>query len=126
MKKFIRIGVDSAKNYFQVHALESESSRPATRKLKRSKMQRQSFCKSSPAKPCTGNATSDWREFHGVVSGDGNPIEQFGQHQRLRTAQRSRRFGERWLSDISSLDCATSASARFRLNQRRNDFICIA
>ena len=24
MKKFIRIGVDLAKNYFQVHALESE------------------------------------------------------------------------------------------------------
>jgi transposase len=27
MKKFIRIGVDLAKNYFQVHALESEDGR---------------------------------------------------------------------------------------------------
>ena len=34
MKKFIRIGVDLAKNYFQVHALEGA----VTRKLKRSKM----------------------------------------------------------------------------------------
>ena len=38
MKKFIRIGVDLAKNYFQVHALESENGRAVTRKLKRSKM----------------------------------------------------------------------------------------
>ena len=38
MKKFIRIGVDLAKNYFQVHALESEDGRAVTRKLKRSKM----------------------------------------------------------------------------------------
>ena len=38
MKKFIRIGVDLAKNYFQVHALESEDGRAMTRKLKRSKM----------------------------------------------------------------------------------------
>ena len=38
MKKFIRIGVDLAKNYFQVHALESEDGRAVTRKLKRSEM----------------------------------------------------------------------------------------
>jgi len=38
MKKFIRIGVDLAKNYFQVHALESEDGRAVTCKLKRSKM----------------------------------------------------------------------------------------
>ena len=38
MKKFIRIGVDLAKNYFQVHALESENGPAVTRKLKRSKM----------------------------------------------------------------------------------------
>jgi transposase len=38
VKKFIRIGVDLAKNYFQVHALESENGRAVTRKLKRSKM----------------------------------------------------------------------------------------
>ena len=38
MKKFIRIGVDLAKNYFQIHGLESESGSAVTRKLKRSKM----------------------------------------------------------------------------------------
>ena len=38
MKKFIRIGVDLAKNYFQVHALQSEIGPAVTRKLKRSKM----------------------------------------------------------------------------------------
>ena len=48
MKKFIRIGVDLAKNYFQVHALESENGRAVTRKLKRSKMH-EFFSKSSPA-----------------------------------------------------------------------------
>jgi len=43
MKKFIRIGVDLAKNYFQVHALESENGGTVTRKLKRSKMH-EFFC----------------------------------------------------------------------------------
>jgi len=38
MKKFIRIGVDLAKNYFQVHALTSESGPAVTRKLRRAKM----------------------------------------------------------------------------------------
>jgi transposase len=36
MKKFIRIGVDIAKNSFQVHALESEDGRATKRKLSRS------------------------------------------------------------------------------------------
>ena len=38
MKQFIRIGVDLAKNYFQVHALANEDGPAVTRKLKRSKM----------------------------------------------------------------------------------------
>ncbi len=38
MKKFIRIGIDLAKNYFQVHALTSERGPAVTRKLRRSKM----------------------------------------------------------------------------------------
>lgn len=38
MKKFIRIGVDLAKNYFQIHALPSESGPAVTRKLRRSKL----------------------------------------------------------------------------------------
>ena len=38
MKQFIRIGVDLAKNYFQVHALANEGGPAVTRKLKRSKM----------------------------------------------------------------------------------------
>jgi transposase len=38
MKQFIRIGVDLAKNYFQVHALASEGGPAVTRKLKRAKM----------------------------------------------------------------------------------------
>jgi len=40
VEKFIRIGVDLAKNYFQVHALASESSPAVKRKLARSKMHR--------------------------------------------------------------------------------------
>ena len=48
MKKFIRIGVDLAKNYFQVHALSSENSPAVTRKLTRSKM-REFF---SQIEPC--------------------------------------------------------------------------
>jgi transposase len=39
VKKFIRIGVDLAKNYFQVHALASEGGSAIRRKLSRSKMQ---------------------------------------------------------------------------------------
>jgi transposase len=38
MKQFIRVGVDLAKNSFQVHALESEDGRATTRKLSRSSM----------------------------------------------------------------------------------------
>ena len=38
MKKFIRVGVDLAKNYFQIHALQSEAGRPVSRKLTRLKM----------------------------------------------------------------------------------------
>src|SRR5271166_6042220 len=38
MKRFIRIGIDLAKNYFQVHALVSEVGPAVTRKLRRSKM----------------------------------------------------------------------------------------
>ena len=38
IKSFIRIGVDLAKNYFQVHALPFEGAPAVTRKLRRSKM----------------------------------------------------------------------------------------
>jgi transposase len=38
VQKFIRIGVDLAKNYFQVHALVSEGGPAVTRKLTRLKM----------------------------------------------------------------------------------------
>src|SRR3982074_2145572 len=38
VKKFIRIGVDLAKNYFQVPALVSDVGPRVTRKLRRSKM----------------------------------------------------------------------------------------
>jgi transposase len=48
MKEFIRIGVDLAKNYFQIHALESEDGHAATRKLSRQAV-RKFF---SETKPC--------------------------------------------------------------------------
>jgi transposase len=48
MKKFIRIGVDLAKNYIQVHALESEGGRVVSRKLTRAKM----FTFFSDCEPC--------------------------------------------------------------------------
>jgi transposase len=40
MKESIRIGVDLAKNYFQIHALESEDGHAATRKLSRQAMRK--------------------------------------------------------------------------------------
>ena len=40
MKKFIRIGVDLAKNYFQIHALTSADGEPRTRKLSRQGMRK--------------------------------------------------------------------------------------
>ena len=48
MKKFIRIGVDLAKRYFQIHALVSEGGPAVTRKLTRLKM-REFF---SQIEPC--------------------------------------------------------------------------
>ena len=47
MKEFIRIGVDLAKNYFQVHTLESEDGRATTRKLSRQAM-RKFFLETKP------------------------------------------------------------------------------
>ena len=47
MKQFIRIGVDLAKNYFQVHALVNEGAPAVTRKLTRSKM-REFFSRIEP------------------------------------------------------------------------------
>ena len=38
MAKFIRTAIDLGKNYFQVHALESEGGRSISRKVKRSKL----------------------------------------------------------------------------------------
>lgn len=38
MKSFARVGVDLAKNYFQIHALSSEDKPAVSRKLTRSKM----------------------------------------------------------------------------------------
>jgi transposase len=38
VRQFIRIGIDLAKNSFQIHALVSEGSPPVTRKLRRLKM----------------------------------------------------------------------------------------
>jgi transposase len=48
VKTFIRIGVDVAKNYFQVHALISEDDPAVTRKLRRSKM-REFFSQIEPS-----------------------------------------------------------------------------
>jgi transposase len=48
MHQFIRIGIDLAKNYFQVHALGTESGSAVTRKLTRAKM-REFF---SQIQPC--------------------------------------------------------------------------
>lgn len=49
MQQFIRIGVDLAKNYFQVHALGSESGPAVTRKLTRAKM-REFFAQIQPCR----------------------------------------------------------------------------
>ena len=49
MKKFIGIGVDLGKNYFQVHALESESGAVLNRKLSRAKF-REFLSKAAPCR----------------------------------------------------------------------------
>ncbi len=48
MKKFIRIGIDLGKNYFQIHALGRENGEATTRKLTRQAM-RKFFSKLNPA-----------------------------------------------------------------------------
>ena len=40
MKTFIRIGVDLAKNFFQIHAIEREGAPPLIRKLSRAKFRK--------------------------------------------------------------------------------------
>jgi transposase len=47
MKSFIRVGVDLAKNYFQIHALSEEGEPPVSRKLTRSKL-REFFAQIEP------------------------------------------------------------------------------
>jgi transposase len=49
VKTFIRIGVDLAKNFFQVHAIEQEDGSPLTRKLTRNKF-REFFLKIAPCR----------------------------------------------------------------------------
>jgi transposase len=49
MKTFIRIGIDLAKNYFQVHAITSETALPVTRKLSRGKV-RDFFAQAAPCR----------------------------------------------------------------------------
>jgi len=49
MQTFIRIGVDLAKNFFQVHAIEREGGSPLTRKLTRRKF-RELFSKLAPCR----------------------------------------------------------------------------
>lgn len=51
MKQFIRIGVDLAKNYFQIHALPSEGAPAIKRKATRRKM-REFFSQIAPC--CVG------------------------------------------------------------------------
>ena len=49
MKKFIRIGIDLAKNVFQIHAIEREGAPPLTRKLSRVKF-REFFARCAPTR----------------------------------------------------------------------------
>src|SRR5262249_55043443 len=51
VKQFIRIGVDLAKNYFQIHALSSEGAPAIKRKVMRRKM-REFFSQTAPC--CVG------------------------------------------------------------------------
>ena len=64
MKELIRTGVDLAKNYFQVHALENEDGRATTRKLSRQGM-RKFFWRRSLA-------SSAWRLAARRIIGHGN------------------------------------------------------
>jgi len=49
MNRFSRIGVDLAKNFFQIHAIEREGGSPVTRKLSRNKF-REFFSRTAPCR----------------------------------------------------------------------------
>jgi len=104
VKKFIRIGVDLAKNYFQVHALESENGRAVTRKLKRSKMH-EFF---SQIEPCLigmeacGSAHYWGRELKAM--GQRSAADAPGLHQAVCQARQERcsRRGRNLRSDVAA------------------------
>ncbi len=84
MQKFIRIGVDLAKNYFQVHALVSEGGSVVTRKLTRSKM-REFFAQIEPCRiglEACGSAHYWARELQS--DGARGIFDATGLHQALR------------------------------------------
>jgi transposase len=72
MKTFIRIGIDLAKNFFQVHAIEREGAPPVTRKLSRGKVLG-FFAQAAPA-------ASGWKLVDPRITGRG----------------RSGRWGTKW------------------------------
>ena len=75
MKQFIRIGVDLAKNYFQVHALTSEGGPALTRKLTRLKM-REFFAGIDPClagmEACASALLSQTKGLGARTFGDGS------------------------------------------------------
>ena len=73
MKSFIRIGIELAKNFFQVHAIEREGAPAVARKLSRGKVL--GFFAQSGALPGRG-----WRLVDRPITG----------------RERSRRWGTKW------------------------------
>ena len=75
MQEFIRIGVDLAKNYFQIHALESEDGHAATRKLSRQAM-RKFFSETKPCvvgmEACGSALLSQTKGLGARAAGDGS------------------------------------------------------
>jgi transposase len=103
MKKFIRIGVDLAKNYFQVHALVSEGGPVVTRKLRRAKMH-EFF---SQIEPCVigmeacGSAHYWAREF-----------EAMGHEARLMPPAYTKPYVKRGKNDAVDADAICEAMSR--------------
>jgi hypothetical protein len=135
VKKFIRIGVDLAKNYFQVHALVSDVGPAVTRKLRRSKMH-EFFSQIEPSligrrrlSSCSGVGGTTISQTRGsprfqasnVLSSDSPSIPSvFARRRRLDTAMRNglweKLFTESNSTRASRVGKGRLAKARVRMN----------
>jgi hypothetical protein len=103
MKKFIRIGVDLAKKYFQIHALVSEGGPALTRKLTRLKM-RDFF---SQIEPCLGGM-----EAYGSAHYWARELKAMGHEVLLMPPAYTKPYVKRGKTDAVDADACCEAMSR--------------